>query len=89
MKIFIFEGISQLTKNYHSEGGLVVVAVDREHVNKLIEEENAGSDWRSEAQIELEDKDWDRVITYELEAVIPAYNLIKPRVFIFPNAGCC
>lgn len=85
MKVFIFEGVSQLSQHYHESGGLVVIADDKEAAKKLIEEENQKGvdDWFNDADIQLRDREWDDVIILELE------DDVEPRVIIFPNAGCC
>jgi hypothetical protein len=74
MKIFIFQRLDKVSYNYHEEGGLVVVAENAEQVKELIEKEG---------NIEITDKEWKDVITYEL------MDNEKPRVFVFPDAGCC
>lgn len=38
MKVFVFEYINQVSPNYHSEGGLMVIAKDKEQVIQLIED---------------------------------------------------
>jgi hypothetical protein len=74
MKMFIFEGVSELTYNYHSEGGLVVVAENEEQVNEIVKEDE---------YIKLTPEDWKNVITYEI-----AGN-VEPKYYVFPDAGCC
>lgn len=74
MKIFVFERVNKVTCRYHEEGGLVVVARDREHVEELI---------KAEGSIEINKEEWKEVIEYELA------KDEEPRVFIFPDAGCC
>jgi len=48
MKVFIWESVSAVSSNYHSEGGLVVFAETEERAREIA---NAESD------IELEDKE--------------------------------
>lgn len=51
-RILIFEHVEQLTYNYHSGGGLVVVAKDRDAAKTHIgQDEN----------IKITDKEWDTV----------------------------
>ncbi|WP_268753430.1 hypothetical protein [Alkalihalobacillus trypoxylicola] len=39
MKMFLFEDLDEVSPNYHCNGGLVVVARDKDHVKELIAEE--------------------------------------------------
>lgn len=73
MKLFIFEDVGELTYNYHSGGGLVVVAKDEELAKKLI---------ATNEYINLTDEEWSKVVVYET-------NETEERMFIFPDAGCC
>ena len=74
MKMFVFEYINQVSPNYHTEGGLMVIAKDKEQVIQLIEDYG---------NIEIDKEEWADVIIYELK------NNEEPRVFVFPDAGCC
>ena len=74
MKMFVFEYIDQVSPNYHPEGGLMVIAKDKEQVEELIKEVG---------DIEITNKEWEKVITYELK------NDEQPKVSVFPDAGCC
>lgn len=74
MKMFIFEYLNQVSPNYHPEGGLVVIAKDKEQVIELI---------KKYGNIEITKEEWEEVIIYELK------HNEEPRVFVFPDAGCC
>lgn len=74
MNIFIFENVSQLTNNYHSEGGLVIVAENIEQAVKMVFEDK---------YIELTKEELENVKVFKL-----AYNH-EPQMFVFPDAGCC
>lgn len=74
MKMFVFEYISKVSDRFHSGGGLMIVAKDKEQVIELIEEYGI---------IEITEEEWKDVIIYELK------NNEKPRIFAFPDAGCC
>jgi hypothetical protein len=74
MKIFVFENVDQLTYSYHSGGGMVIVAKDLEQAKSLIADDKDCVPTQQE---------WDSVIVYET-----IYDT-EPRVFIFPDAGCC
>lgn len=74
MKMFVFQYLNQVSDNYHPEGGLAVIAKDKEHVKELI---------KNEEYIEITYNEWDDVITYDLAGDV------EPRIFVFPDAGCC
>lgn len=74
MKMFIFERLNCVSDRYHSQGGLVVIAKDREHVMELIKDYE---------DIIITKDEWKEVITYDLK------NQEEPKLFIFPDAGCC
>lgn len=74
MKIFLFQRIKQVSYNYHPEGGLAIVAKDKEHALKLIEQDE---------YINISKEEWNEVIVYNLS------DDEEPRVFVFPDAGCC
>lgn len=86
MFVYIFKDVDQLTNNYHSEGGLVIVAKDDVDAQNLIDETNAyrGDDWVLEsADIQLTDEEWNDVI------IIQADENAEREIFVFPDAGCC
>ena len=88
MKIFIFEYIEQLTNNYHSGGGLVVIAADKRDAKDNIEARNdtireLEREWDRDNIIEITDDEWLNVLEYDL-----AIDYGK-RIFIFRDAGCC
>ena len=74
MRIFIFEDLNQVSSRYHSEGSLAVIAKDKEHVKELIKDYD---------YIEIMDEEWENVVVYELNGDV------EPKIFIFPDAGCC
>jgi hypothetical protein len=74
MKIFIFGYVDQLTENYHSGGGLNVIAKNQEQVEELV---------KADECIKLTQEDWDKVTVYELN------GFYTPTYYIFPDAGCC
>jgi|SRR5579875_864282 len=74
MKMFVFQYLEQVSENFHAGGGLIVIAKDEEHVKELI---------LNEEFIEIKDAEWKDVVVYELK------NEEKPRIFVFPDAGCC
>lgn len=86
MNIYIFPRIEKLTKSYHREGGLVVVAKDRAEVLSLLK--GAGSRWDEIGEVsqeaEITEKEWEKVQIFELRD-----DNVKPCLFVFPDAGCC
>jgi hypothetical protein len=73
VKIFVWVFVDKLTDNWHSGGGLVVVAEDEAAARASLLVDNA---------VDLSaDKAPDHV--YELAGVA------EPKFFIFPDAGCC
>jgi hypothetical protein len=72
--MFVFQYNAQVSENYHSGGGLMVIAKDEEHVKELFE---------NEKYIKIEDDEWNSVVVYELK------NDEEPKIFVFPDAGCC
>lgn len=74
MKVFVWSRIEQATDNYHSEGGVVVFAESEQQARELA---NAVEGCFIEAD-ELPDE------VRELFC-----DSTDPRVFIFPDAGCC
>lgn len=82
MKAFVFQNVDRLTGRWHSEGGLLVIAEDREHVLSLLQETNT-EEWGEPMHPEPSEDEWARVVEYEL------MDMEVPRVFVFPNAGCC
>lgn len=74
MIMLVFESVKELTRNFHSDGGLVVVAETRQHAADLI---------REDPDIQLTQEEWDVVLEY------PLCGRPEPRLFVFPDAGCC
>lgn len=77
MKAFVFEDLDCVSDSYHSEGGLFIVAESIEKAKELVKQDDS---------ILISDKEWDDVITYNLDTRIKSYS---ERVIVFPNAGCC
>lgn len=74
MKIFVLEHVEQVSGNYHSDGGLVVVARDIEEAKKLVERE-----WECKPT----DEEWGQAMVYELK------EGYETKCYVFPDAGCC
>jgi hypothetical protein len=74
MNIYIFQRISELTDNYHSGGGLVVIA---ESLSRVLELAGRGG-------IGISSEELESVIVHKLSK-----KDTSEGVFIFPDAGCC
>lgn len=80
MKVYVWEEVGELTVNYHCSGGLVVIAEDENHVRELL---------RDFPNVKINDKEWEAVFTYPLSGTPNFPSGYEPRVFVFPDAGCC
>lgn len=81
MKIFIWQYVTYLTNNYHAEGGVAVIAETLESARAMLphpHEEHACS-----ATVEEPDA------VYELAGPDGPVGPLEPRLFVFPDAGCC
>lgn len=76
MKAFVFEYLEYVSDNYHTGGGLFIVAKDKSRAKELISENEA---------ISISDKEWEEVLTYDLDTT----HTSSERVIVFPDAGCC
>lgn len=74
MKIFIFSRIDKCSYNYHSEGGLVIIAHDVDSAKELISTNDS---------IIITDEEWNDVEIFELA------EKVSERCWVFPDAGCC
>jgi hypothetical protein len=73
MKVFVWERLEHATNNYHSEGGVIVVAETVERAKELAQEQGVtfGNQYDTE------------VIEYEL------VGSHEEKVIVFPDSGCC
>lgn len=79
MRIFIFEYIEDLTDHYHSSGGLVVVADNELDARSLLD-----THLDTEASGPT-DEEWAESKSYRLTDSV----YYEPKVFVFPDSGCC
>lgn len=87
MKIFIWQNIAELTSNFHSGGGLVVIAENEAEAVKAAQEKGAkfttyDPHYPKTGNLREEKTDY---LSYDLSPDTTA----SPAVFIFPDAGCC
>ncbi len=76
MKIFCFERIENCTANYHSQGGIVIVARDKEHAKEVLLS-------RDHEFPQPTEEEWDMCDVYELA------DNYSAKLYIMPDAGCC
>jgi len=96
MKVFIWERVTNATNEYHSSGGLVVVAASLERARELIPatfcdslfHDDCHADDGSECRMVLVRGDCE-ALKVEPDYVYPTYAGTDERVIVFPNAGCC
>jgi hypothetical protein len=75
MKIFIWESVSKLTSSRHSGGGLTVLADTLDMARALVKAQPDAS--ACTALTDAPDAEFEVIGEHE------------PKVWIFPNAGCC
>lgn len=85
MKCFIWQEIDKLTTNYHSRGGLMIVAESLEHAQKVLEE-----------TVQSNPKFPDPLHCLKwVDLPIPdcSFNLTEEhtetKIMVFENTGCC
>lgn len=77
MKLFIFDSVKKLTDSYHSRGGAAVIAESREAAVAML---TAPTECFTPV---VEEDEAAAAIEFEL------CGNHEPKVFIFPDAGCC
>jgi hypothetical protein len=73
MKIFVWQQVKNCTDNWHSEGGVVVVAENLARAKEIAAQKGCI----------IDDGEWPDMVStlYDFE--------YEERIFIMPNAGCC
>lgn len=74
MQLFIFDRIAEVSCNYHSHGGLVILANDVAHAQSLISEDKC---------ITVTPQEWETVEIYQIT------GNPEPKYWVMPDAGCC
>ncbi len=74
MKAFVFEAVQRVSGSYHSGGGLLIIAEDKDAAQALVD---------VSVEVFIEQAEWDKAIVLELAL---SYD---PRIIVFPDAGCC
>ena len=75
MKVFIWEYLPEVTDHYHPEGGLVIVAATQPETYEIPTSQPS----RLAKTVDLPAPD----------AVYSLRGKPEPRVFTFPDSGCC
>jgi hypothetical protein len=87
VRLYLFENVENLSNREHPSGGLIVVANDKDHARQLIAaSEKQPYHWtekEKQGPIEVSDEEWLAVLTYPID------GRAEPRLFAFPDAGCC
>jgi len=73
MTVFIFPRINLLTDHWHPEGGAVVIAESLEQAVAMLRERGGSPTDEEIGKVEFH----------------PLAGAAMPKVFIFPDAGCC
>ena len=79
--VCIFEDVHNLTRNYHDNGGVAVIARNLVEAASLIPYEDYYSDPKTTGQ----SRNWELVTS----GIFKLAEHQEPEVFVFPNAGCC
>jgi len=80
MKTFIWKELPVVSSRYHSGGGAVVIAENKERAEELLRE--TVKKYREEVEMDMTDFKIDSE-PYIIEGGL------EEKVFIFPDAGCC
>jgi predicted fused transcriptional regulator/phosphomethylpyrimidine kinase len=86
VKLMIWNRVEKLTANWHDEGGLVIVARDLEHARAILQEsqdrENAERARYGDTAGPCEAHTKNPDVVYDVGDA-------EPRIFVFPDVGCC
>lgn len=87
MKVIILKDVVQLTANYHSGGGLVIIAKDLERAKEMFPEREL-PEYRWGAGygdfVMPTEKEWEEAIIYDLKD-----DNAEETFYVFQDAGCC
>lgn len=75
MQLFVWQDVSDLTSNYHDNGGVLAIADSLERARQIILE---FPDVGSKCGVLKQDPDFTAFVTDSEE-----------KVMVFPDAGCC
>jgi hypothetical protein len=82
VNVYFWENVTKLTDNYHSSGGVVIVAASLEAARDMLRDYHI-RDTYSELVGACS------AYVDEPDRVIPVGETEKPELFVFPDSGCC
>lgn len=86
MKLFRWQRVDEATDNYHTNGGVVVIAENEERAREMAAAHSAHLRIRSgPTSVGWSNKPLDREDPEEVVEIGDA----PERVWVFPDAGCC
>lgn len=74
MQVFIFPHLEQVSGNYHTNGGAVIIAENDEKARQLAEQTDG---------LQISESEWQTAEVFTISGDAP------PKVYIYPDAGCC
>lgn len=77
MNVYVWRRVGNLTDNWHTEGGILVVGASLDDARKSLAT-YLGSDHEN-----------CEAFTIEPDVVIPAGRGAQQTIVVFPDAGCC
>lgn len=80
MNLYVWNYLNEMSSNYHSEGGVVVIAETVEQARELFLKDYSPNSDNKTGQSDI--------ITTE-PTLVCGVDATEPHVFEFPNAGCC
>lgn len=79
MYIFIWQGLKQVSGEYHSGGGVAIIAENLARAKEIAKFRCWGDEEGVSRQMDVNDSpDFIYII-----------NAVEEKVIVFPNAGCC
>lgn len=87
MRLYIFADLKKASDRYHSSGGAIVIAEDREAAERLV----VDSPNRAAELEEWGYSDTPAAPVLEWDKLVAEYEVgeVDPQWWVFPNAGCC
>lgn len=76
MIMYVFQYVEQVTSNWHSGGGVMILAYNERHALELVE---------ATEDLEITAEEWQEAEEFQVKNDFD----YDPKVYIFPDAGCC
>ena len=83
MKLFIIQDVLEAGWNYHSAGGVVVIAETLDAAKAYVAANGDENDDKTKRRPEITDEEWATAEVYEIAGDV------APKLYVFPDAGCC